>query len=388
MFIIDLPYMSRFLNETIIKNAFDVIDTPHAQELLDGNINYISQSDAIEYIRKTENPKIYTSSENSIDWLETHIAFSSLPEYVRLFKNKGKFRDLLKTAYPDFHYKVFDLEQLDSLDISELSFPFVIKPTTGFFSLGVYRVDNAGQWQETKAKIKQEITQVSNLYPAAVLDLSSFIIEQCIQGQEYAVDVYFNEDGQPVILNILQHVFSCNADVSDRVYLTSKDVILENLNKFDDFLKMLSSRIKLINFPMHMEVRIDNDGNLMPIEINPMRFGGWCTTGDFTNYCFGFNSYECFFNDIKPDWQEILKDKDDYVYSLIVLNNSTGTAGHKINEFDYDSLLANFENPLEIRKINHKEFPLFGFLFTQTHKNNYGEIQNILESDLSEFIIE
>jgi len=70
----------------------------------------------------------------------------------------------------------------------------------------------------------------------------------------------------------------------------------------------------------------------------------------------------------------------------VVLDNSTGCAGEEIAEFDYDALLANFENSLELRKIDYREFPVFGFLFLETREENFGELERILKSDLSELI--
>ena len=53
---------------------------------------------------------------------------------------------------------------------------------------------------------------------------------------------------------------------------------------------------------------------------------------------------------------------------------------------NYDKLLANFEKFLELRKIDYKQYPFFGILFIETREENFMEIQNILDSNLSEFI--
>jgi hypothetical protein len=34
---------------------------------------------------------------------------------------------------------------------------------------------------------------------------------------------------------------------------------------------------EISNFPVHIKVRVDKSGNVIPIEVNPMRFAG-CTT--------------------------------------------------------------------------------------------------------------
>jgi hypothetical protein len=69
-----------------------------------------------------------------------------------------------------------------------------------------------------------------------------------------------------------------------------------------------------------------------------------------------------------------------------VLNNSTGIGGKNIPSFNYEKLLKDFENPLELRKADFKKFPLFGFLFCETRKTNMQELEKILMSDLKEYL--
>ena len=117
-----------------------------------------------------------------------------------------------------------------------------------------------------------------------------------------------------------------------------------------------------------------------------MRFGGWCTTADMTYFAYGFNPYLTYFSQQRPDWDELLKDKGGKLYSVIVLDNSTGVDGNQITAFDYERLLSGFERPLDLRKIDYREYPVFGFLFAETRTENFAEIEAILRSDLSEFI--
>jgi len=49
-------------------------------------------------------------------------------------------------------------------------------------------------------------------------------------------------------------------------------------------------------------------------------------------------------------------------------------------------LLAGFEKPLELRKIDYKKYPVFGFLFVESREENFSELQTILDSDLNEFV--
>jgi len=287
---------------------------------------------------------------------------------------------------PDFYFQEVAFSELDDVVIDKIPIPFIIKPNVGFFSLGVHKVSSVEEWKEVKAAIKAETAQKDELYPAEVLDTTSFIIEENIEGEEFAFDAYFNENGKPIILGIYKHLFSSANDVSDRIYITSKEVIEENLGDFTNWLQKIGSLAKMSNFPVHVEVRRTETGQIVPIEVNPLRFGGWCTTADMTASAYGFNPYVYYFENKKPDWDEILSTRAGKLYSLVVLDNSTGCAGEEIAEFDYDALLANFENSLELRKIDYREFPVFGFLFLETREENFGELERILKSDLSELI--
>ena len=117
-----------------------------------------------------------------------------------------------------------------------------------------------------------------------------------------------------------------------------------------------------------------------------MRFGGWCTTADISFLAYGFNPYLYYYNQEKPDWSQLLRGKGGKLFSVVVLDNSTGVEISKIKLFDYDRLLAKFKQPLELRKIDFQQYPVFGFLFTETAADNFSELQDILDSDLREFI--
>ncbi len=287
---------------------------------------------------------------------------------------------------PDFYFKAVKVEDLFNIQFSELPLPLIIKPSTGFMSEGVHKVTNSEEWDCTINLIYEEIDQKKDIYPAEVVDTSLFIIEQCVKGEEFAVDAYYDSNGEAVILSIFRHTFSSAEDVGDRVYTSSKEIIESNLEEFTEFAAKIGNLAKIKNFPVHIELRRGDDGTLLPIEVNPIRFGGWGTTADLTFNAYGFNPYLYYYSQIKPNWPEILKDKEGKLFSIIILDNSTGIDVEKITSFDYRKLFSNFENPLELRKINYQEYPVFGFLFTETREDNTIELKRILDSDLKEFI--
>lgn len=387
MFFVDKPYLSDFFKKTLRDNGIPVVATEIAKKMgLDDGTNLISEEGAIAMIRERDDLPIYTTSENAIGWLAKHFSFSALPEKIDLFKNKLKFRQLTKSIFPDFYFREVPVEGLMQIPFAEIPLPFIIKPTVGFFSMGVYKVADHRQWLEVIAAINTEIEEVKGLYPEEVLDAGSFIIEQCIDGEEFAVDAYFDATGEPVILGIMKHTFASETDVSDRVYTTSKEIIEANLAEFTSFAGKIGGLAGVKNFPVHIELRRDHNGTLLPIEVNPMRFGGWCTTGDMAFLAYGLNPYLSYYSQQKPDWPELLKGKEGKLFSIVILDNSTGKKEAEISSFDYEKLLACFEKPLELRKIDYRQYPVFGILFAETRADNFVELTNILNSDLHEFI--
>jgi hypothetical protein len=387
MFFVDKPYVSDFFKMTVRDNAIPVVGTDIAKKSgLYVGTKVISEDRAIEMARDSDNPTIYITSENSIGWISKHLSFSNLPKKIALFKDKLKFRELTKSIFPNLYFKEVRAENLKKLQFNKIPLPFIIKPTVGFFSMGVYKISSHEEWVNTIDSIIAEIDQIKELYPGEVLDTRSFIIEQCIYGEEFAVDAYFNSTGEPVIPGIFKHIFFSDTDFSDRVYISSKEIIEKNLEKFTDFIGKIGNLAGVKTFPVHIELRRDNDGILLPIEVNPMRFGGWCTTADISFLAYGFNPYLYYYSQKKPNWSEVLKGKEGKLFSIIVLDNSTGIDEDEITSFNYEKLLSKFKKPIELRKIDYKKYPVFGFLFTETREDNFIELKNILNSNLNEFI--
>ncbi|MFO7672417.1 MAG: ATP-grasp domain-containing protein [Lutibacter sp.] len=387
MILIDQPYISSFLLKTIKENNLEIVSTEAARAMIsDDSLNWISEKEAVEFIKNNPNCPLYTNSENTISWIEKNLASTKLPGQIQVFKNKIKFRELLKAIFSDYFFKGIKFEELSHLSMEKVKFPFIIKPAVGFFSLGVHKVENPEEWPAVLKKITNDIAEIRSFYPNEVVDTSNFIVEECIEGEEYAMDCYFNKEGDPVIFSILHHRFSTGKDVNDRVYTTSEEIIEKHLPTMQKFLNTLGALVNLKNFPFHVEVRVDKNGTIIPIEVNPMRFGGWCTTADLSYFAYGFNSYQYFLNGIKPNWKELFNAGKNKKYSLILLDNNSGIPESKIASFDYELLLSEFENPMELRKVDFNEYPFFGMVFVATSLGNEKELDQILTSDLKKYI--
>ena len=90
-------------------------------------------------------------------------------------------------------------------------------------------ISNAASWHD--------------LYPESVIGTGSFILEGYIDGTEYALDAYFDEQGRARILNVLRHDFASAEDTSDRMYVTSAAILRDNAPAFVAWLDRVNALV-------------------------------------------------------------------------------------------------------------------------------------------------
>lgn len=384
MFILEEPYVSDLLVATVAKLGLPVLDTPMARRRLAGTAgaDLILSSDDFEAAASRPGARIYSNSENAIGWIAEHLSATDLPRQIELFKDKVAFRELIADLYPDYRFFGIATGELRDFDPTRLRAPFVVKPAVGFFSMGVHVVETAAEWPAVVARIEREVEQFAAVYPEQVLALDRFVAEEVIAGEEFAVDVYFDADGEPVLVNVLTHLFASADDVSDRVYLTNAETVDRLGPPAMEFLSEVGRRAGLVNFPMHAELRIDADGSIAPIEINPMRFGGWCAT-DLAHFAYGVSPYSCYLRGEHPDWDAIARETAGRTTAMIV-SDLPGTVDlAAIESVDYDAFSARFSNVLELRPTDFNRYPVFAFSFVDVPSDDLGELHAVLGEDLS-----
>ena len=386
MFILEKPYVSEFLIDTIVQNDWAVLDNVSVKDagFEDGALNLVSSEKAKNYYLAQEYPLIYGNSENATSWVLRNLPDSNLSSYIKLFKDKIQFREMLKEVYPDFFYQAVEFDELKNVDVANLKFPLVIKPAIGYLSIGVQVIKEAKEWKDAISAIEKEIKNTNKLYTKEVVDSSKFIIEELIEGEEFAVDAYFDRDGEPVILNIYQHPLLNSKDVRNRIFLMSTGIMIKYMAKFGLLLREIGQLKNIRNFPFHIELKVTKDEKIIPIEVNSMRFASWCAT-DVAKYAWGVNLYECFNNQTFPDWNTILSEakKEVFYYSMVEVPNNIEKS--KIQGFEYERYLSNYSNVLEVRRIDPKWNPLFAVIFGSTKSKD--EVVKILSLKVNDFII-
>lgn len=387
MIIASGPYLSPHFVETVSRNRWPVVDAGGAAASgMDGNVLFVDGTRARTEILSRPDARLLTSGEHALSWVTSELPGTDTARAAGLFKDKVAFRSALRPAFPDFEFREIPLEGLQNYTPPQGLYPFVIKPAEGFFSIGVYTVRTPQEWRAARQRLSGEIAEAGRYFPEHMLSQSRLITESFVEGDEFAVDAYYDDRGQPVLLNALHHQFAGADDVSDRLYLSSRRIIETIGPEAAPMLAMLNPAGAIRNFPLHAEFRREPGGRLVPIEVNPMRFGGWCTTGDFAHFAWNFNSYELFMNASRPRWSDVFEGKQETQYGLIVLDNRTGIEGQAIRSFDYNKLLGRFSRPLHLARMDYRKFPLFGFLFTETQPGQEAELDWILKTDLREFV--
>lgn len=237
---------------------------------------------------------------------------------VNTFKNKATFRQLVRELYPDFFYMELTREALLNFQFPREIETVVLKPSIGTASIGICIVRGQQEWAKAVNLVLEDIDRATEQMNPAMLSDSYFLVEEFVDGEEFACDGFWDANGKPIITGVYQHPFASSSDVSDTVYYTSKQVVAKTIEPTMYVMKHIGARLGMRRFPFHFEFRISSNGTLFPIELNPLRFGQ-VALPDIVKYAFGFNPYDLFFADESPDWDSLLANAEiSKIYALVV----------------------------------------------------------------------
>jgi ATP-grasp domain len=240
---------------------------------------------------------------------------------VLLLKDKYAFRQLLQSLYPDFYFKQGRLQDLLSAKFDPNT-RYVVKPLKGCFGTGVRVVDGSLNPSKLTAEIETELARNSAVLSGDALTGDEFLIETYLEGEEYAVDMFFDSHQKPVITNIYHHPLPANPAYLHMLYYANRAAFEAVYEPALAFFNSLNAQLQVSNLPIHAEFKLHN-GRLMPIELNPFRFGGMglCNLG---YHALGVNAYQCYLENTEPDWASIWKDKQ-HIYGYFIAYNGAHT---------------------------------------------------------------
>ncbi len=381
MIVLEEPFVPVPMLTWLAQTQHPVLNNSVARAALDEYaLNLVTEEEALARIDAGE--RLYTNSENALGWVVDHVHDEGLVHDINTFKDKAVMRSVLAPINPDIFFETCTLDELLKRDFSSLPTPVVVKPSVGFASLGVYTVRTRDDWQRALDDIRQNAATWNKRYPESVVDSHTFILEGFIEGIEYAMDVFFDDEGAPRILNVLRHDFATPEDTSDRMYVTSPVIVRQMAPFFTNWLSRVNQLVGARNIPMHIEVRVAND-EVYPIEFNPLRFMGLGGT-DITLYAYGYRTYEAFLCDEQPDFEAAFAGKEDKAYSMSLLNAPQGMTGNE--HFDYEAFAKRFSNVLYLCPFDVSRIGAFGYIYLEVDASTADELEFLKTTDLREFL--
>ena len=348
----------------------------------DASVNIIDENDFRDsnlIIRVGD--KVYSPTESALDSILAKSTSSTFTGAVTKLKDKELFRNLMSSLYPDFFFQKTTIDELKNLELDRTR-KYIVKPTKGFFGTAVKELDQNTNISEITEEIRIELAENTRYFSESVLSREELIIEQFIEGEEYAVDMYFDTKGKPVILNIYHHPIPHKNEYFHLLYYTNKEIFDRFFDRLNSIFLELNQHLKITNFPIHAEFKLENE-QLVPIEMNPLRYGGY-GLADLTYYAFGFNPFSAFFEDFKPDWEKIWQTRSDYHYGWVLGYNGTDidVNTHTPNDDAFQQYLGDI---LHYEEIDYKENPVFSIAYFKN--NDHSFLKQLLNTEFNDFFI-
>ncbi len=281
------------------------------------NLEIISNEDLVQSdLRFASHDKVCIASEASIETVVSKMDDPVRKSTITTLKDKYSFRKALTNIYPEYRYQFVKASEISSLKITRKS---VIKPVKGVFGTAVRTIDRDTDLTNLATELTMELSKNASIFSDSVLSQADFLVEEYIEGEEYAIDMFYDADGNPRIMNICHHPIPENRAYLHILYYFSQEVFDRIYTKAKYFFTQLNQILNVTNITMHCEFKLDGD-KLMPIEINPLRYGGM-GFGNMGFHALGINPYTYFLNNIEPDWQTIWKDNREDIFCFFIAYN-------------------------------------------------------------------
>ena len=218
------------------------------------------------------------------------------PEAARSARDKATMRRLFRSRgllTPKF----IELSGMAEIErCREMKFPFVVKPTSGVNSDGVQLVAN---WTELCDAIKHVEHLNADVYRRVSFhggeNFSRVLVEEYLPGHEYCVEL-FSLDGDVRALSCGYKGHPTGPHFEETVYLAPPPLPKEKIAEIQATAVEGMLALGLVNGPGHCELRLNEDGKPVILEIGARIGGSGCahfnvqgSTGiDFANLQFSY----------------------------------------------------------------------------------------------------
>ncbi|MDP8269340.1 MAG: ATP-grasp domain-containing protein [Candidatus Tenebribacter davisii] len=348
----------------------------------DQEVKIISEDDlSNSLITLKTGDKIYAPTESALEVILDRSNNTVFINAVEMLKDKFKFRQMMSDMYPDFYYRMVSLDELGSIDLDREK-KYIVKPVKGFFGTAVKELNKNTDITKIVKEIRSELDENTKYFSESVLSKNDLIIEQFVEGEEYAIDMYFNEDGKPEILNIYHHPLPEKNEYFHVLYYTNKEIFAKFYDELETIFINLNRYLNITNFPIHAEFKLE-DEKLIPIEMNPLRYGGF-GLADLTYYAFGFNPFNAFFSNIKPDWQQIWAKRNEYNFGWVLGYNGTDIDVN-VHTPDDEAYLHYLGDTMHYVEIDHKTNPVFSIAYVKDQCSK--SLKRFLKTEFNDFFV-
>ena len=132
MILLDRPYVSKHFLNYLERSGQPVLETPFTAGLArDYDLNLVDDAEAEKRCRNGE--RLYTSSENALEWIHAHLGDMPVARHIDAMKDKAALRRLLAGMYPDFFFREIPVGELGKTDVSGWEKAFHPQAVRGIF---------------------------------------------------------------------------------------------------------------------------------------------------------------------------------------------------------------------------------------------------------------
>ncbi len=361
-------------------NSIDKLYLVSPEKSESGALETLPKTEGMEMLKDTEvqkegfqfnpNDKVCITSEASLQIVREALTDDAKKNAINSLKDKYKFREILTQLYPNYQFRKVALKDIVNLEIEKKT---IIKPSKGFFGIAVKTVDEHTDLQKLSKEVEQEIESTYNVFSEEMLSHNEFVVEDYIEGEEYAVDMFYDKNGEPHIVNIYHHPMPRVEAYLHMLYYSSKEVFDKTYDKAITFFKKLNDILGVKDMVLHAEFKYDTE--FIPVEINAMRYGG-VGLGNLIYHAIGLNPYQCFKEGKTPNWSKIWEQHKEDNFAFLIAYNGTEVDTSQY-EPDIEKLKGEFTEVLYEAIFDYQSQLTLGVFCLKESKENLKKLLNI-----------
>jgi len=326
--------------------------------------------------------KVIIATETVLDEALKKLDDDEKKELISRLKNKVTCRQMLTSIFPDFFFREIPVRDLPKIGLDPKE-KYFVKPIKGYWGSAAFPIDGQTDRVSLMHEIEAQLTKRTQIFSEQVVAKDRLIVEEFLEGEEYAVDMFFNESGQPVITNVCHHPLPKKRDYLHVVYYTSHEVYRNLYPKFVEFFHVLNQSLHARSLPIHGEFKL-HKGKLTPVELNPLRFGS-DGFADLSFHAFGFNPFLYFAENRAPDWEALWKGREEKIFAFYLGYNGSDqdTSRHRP---DFRNFRRLFSNILSDMAMNYQDTLAFAIMYIE--EDSLERIHELLEVEFNEYFVD